>query len=164
MWREKKLEPWKRFMEKAFEHQKLQQNQINDITADTSKKSVTVISNTNNSRFSVKPEFEIQTSKEEKHKKISLENNSAIDSFKKGKYNNPHKVKNNEREKLLESYLRNSAEKRRTNSRNNGFSKTESEVGITEYVFRNQGFITAIKGRYQGKDKADFQVWYISIT
>ena len=105
----------------------------------------------------MKPEIEIQTSQEEKQKKISLENNSAIYSFKKVKYNNPTKVKNNEREKLLESYSRNSAEKRRTYSRNNGFSKTESEVGITEYVFRNQGF-TSTRFRYKGKDKADFQL------
>ena len=149
-------------MEKAFENQILQQNQINDPTADTSEKESTV-SNLDNSTFSVKPEVEIQISKKGRQKKIRLKNPSSINSFKKMKHNTT-KVKNDERDELLENYLRNSEEKRRTNCRKRGSSITNIELGITEYVFCNQGFITAIKGRYQGKDKADFQVWYISIT
>ena len=47
------------------------------------------------------------------------------------------KVNVNERKKLLENYRINSAEKRTTIE---GFSKTNSEVGITEYVFCDQSF------------------------
>jgi hypothetical protein len=159
--REKNLNS--RVMEKAFENQILQQNQINDTTADTSEKESATVSNFDNSTFSVKPEVEIQISKKRKQKKIRLKNPSSINSFKKVKHNTT-KVKNDERDELLENYLRNSEEKRKTNCRKRGSSITNIELGITEYVFRNQGFITAIKGRYQGKDKADFQVWYISIT
>jgi hypothetical protein len=47
------------------------------------------------------------------------------------------KVNVNEKKKLLENYRINSAEKRTTIE---GFSKTNSEVGITEYVFCDQSF------------------------
>jgi hypothetical protein len=147
-----------RVMEKAFENQILQQNQINDTTADTSEKESATVSNFDNPTFSVKPEVEIQKSKKGKQRRPS-----SINSFKKVKHKTT-KVKNDERDELLENYLRNSEEKRKTNCRKRGSSITNIELGITEYVFHNQGFITAIKGRYQGKDKADFQVWYISIT
>ena len=105
-------------MEKAFENQILQQNQINDTTADTSEKESTV-SNLDNSTFSVKPEVEIQISKKGKQKKIRLKNPSSINSFKKVKHNTT-KVKNDERDELLENYLRNSEEKRKTNCRKRG--------------------------------------------
>jgi hypothetical protein len=60
------------------------------------------------------------------------------------------KVNVKERKKLLENYRINSAEKRTTIE---GFSNTNSEVGITEYVFCNQSF-QAEQSRFQ----ADFQV------
>lgn len=62
------------------------------------------------------------------------------------------KVNVNERKKLLENYRYriNSAEKRTTIE---GFSKTNSEVGITEYVFCDQSFPAE-----QSRSRSDFQV------
>ena len=91
-------------------------------------------------------------------KKINVEQHTSISSFRRVKYQ-PPKVNINEREKVLENYLRNSKEKWRIGGK---YLKNNFKVGITEFASHNQGF-SAKKFNYN-KNNTDFQVFYITVN